>query len=252
MTEVLKSQNDDLSGLIDDLNAVTQPQKNKLQPIKETIYQERQRIGAVVEAVSKEEQKLKVTQMAAPEILRAIVVFSHAILEESLRKILRLGLNSASSEVLDSVPLIGISQIGRPKKFGLGELNKHRGKAVDELIRESIDEYLDQISFSSTRIIVGWLEQIGIDKTKIEKYLPYLDQMITRRHKIVHKADLVEDAESYQTSSITFQEVELWANAVILFLHEITSLTVTLDKKEYDQLEALRQSFFNQYKTQDQ
>jgi hypothetical protein len=76
------------------------------------------------------------------ESLRAVVVLLHASLEDALREIVRLKLPKCPTEVLDEVPLVGASSTGQPRKFRLGELSRHQGKTVDELIQESIDEFL--------------------------------------------------------------------------------------------------------------
>jgi hypothetical protein len=56
----------------------------------------------------------------------------------------------ASNEgVLNEVPLLGISEHGRPKKFFLGKLARYRTKTVQELIDESVNAHLGNFSVNN-------------------------------------------------------------------------------------------------------
>lgn len=123
------------------------------------------------------------------DICRAAVVLSHASFEDALREIARVKLSESPAEILDDIPLVGISRAGQPRKFSLGMLNKHRGKTVDQLIRESIDEFLDRTSFNNSKDVSNMLEKIGVDLIGIRKYFKDLDEMMERRHQIVHRSD---------------------------------------------------------------
>ncbi|MGD0227253.1 MAG: HEPN domain-containing protein [Terriglobia bacterium] len=125
------------------------------------------------------------------DILRTTVVFLHATFEDFLRTIARQRIAIVKSqEVLDKIPLVGVSKSGRAEKFYLGALNAHRGKTVDQLIRESVENYLDETSFASIRAIDEVLRQAGLDTAPFKFLYADIDQMVQRRHRIVHEADL--------------------------------------------------------------
>jgi hypothetical protein len=63
----------------------------------------------------------------------------------------------------------------------------HRGKSVDEVIHESVSEYLEHSNFNSTTEIASLLETLGLDISGQRDYFPQLDAMIQRRHLIVHR-----------------------------------------------------------------
>ena len=87
------------------------------------------------------------------DLLRAGVVFLHASLEEALRALVRQKLPDAEASALDNVPLAGKGR--RSEKLTLGDLIQYKGKTVDELIRDSVEQHCDQISFSNTTEIVS-------------------------------------------------------------------------------------------------
>src|SRR5688500_15919554 len=74
------------------------------------------------------------------DILRAAVVFLHASLEDVLRGVAAWKLPSASKEVLDEIPVVGLG--ASPRKILLGDLSQHRNKQIDDVISDSIEAYL--------------------------------------------------------------------------------------------------------------
>ena len=96
------------------------------------------------------------------DMFRTIVVFLHATFEDALRTMARQRIAAVKSqEVLDKIPLVGTSRSGRAEKFYLGALNAHRGKTVDQLIQESVENYLDEASFGSIPVVDGVLVPDG-------------------------------------------------------------------------------------------
>ena len=133
---------------------------------------------------------------ARADILRTIVVFLHATFEDVLRTMARQRIAVAKSQVLDKIPLVGTSRSGRAEKFHLGALNAHRGKTVDQLIHESVENYLDRESFGSCGDVDEVLTQMGLDTAPFKPFYADLDQMMKRRHRIVHEADLPSPKDS--------------------------------------------------------
>ncbi len=122
------------------------------------------------------------------DISRAVVVLLHATFEDMVRTAARQRAGSMSAEALAEVPLSGASR--RAEKFHLGALDQHRGKTVDELLRESVEAYWQQRAFGSCNEVDNALRQMGLDAEPFKFLYPGLDSMMRRRHQIVHDADL--------------------------------------------------------------
>jgi hypothetical protein len=97
-----------------------------------------------------EYRDLDAIKLYTSEVYRAAVVLLHSSFEDCLREIARLGLSDSDEETLDAIPLVGTSRYGQPKKFALGILSAHREKTVHQLIRESVSEFLNRMSFNSS------------------------------------------------------------------------------------------------------
>jgi hypothetical protein len=97
------------------------------------------------------------------DVLRAAVVFAHAALEDFIRSICGYFLPRATAAVLDEIPLTGLNSSGRPEKFFLGRLVAHRDKTIEDLIEESVQMYLERLSFSSTQDIATAITRCGLD-----------------------------------------------------------------------------------------
>ena len=128
----------------------------------------------------------------------------------------------SSEEVLNRVALLGTQEVLRPEKFFLGKLAQHRGKTVDQLITESVNAYLDRISFSVTMDISNLLEGAGIAVETVRPLYPKLSALMTRRHQIVHRADLVDvPGDERKATPIDAATVTEWATAVKEFFARV-------------------------------
>ena len=168
----------------------------------------------VSEDIMASDTKDKVT--VAEDVLRGVVVFLHATLEDSLRSLATLYLPVSGEEHLNSIPLVGTAASSRPERFFLGKLAAHRGKTVDEVLEASVAAHLARSTYNDTTEIASLLRSLGLDPKNISVYFPALDQLIERRHHIVHRADLSdEDPEVPEhVRSIKREEVETWIEAV--------------------------------------
>ena len=118
--------------------------------------------------------------------------------------------------------------MGRAEKFLLGALDEHRGKTVDQLIHESVENYLDRESFGSSYDVNEVLTQMGLDNAPFKPLYADLDQMMKRRHRIVHEADLPSPKDSLSipwTINDDFN-LNLWLLVVVTFY---TLLRVSVD-----------------------
>jgi RiboL-PSP-HEPN len=169
---------------------------------------------------------------SADDIFRATVVLIHAYLEDFLRTLGTAFLADADVSVLDDVPLVGSGTKGRAEKFFLGKLAQHRGKMVDDVIRDSVSEHLDRRTFNSVTEIISFLENIGVSPAKgdwgadleaisqsaQEKCggMAALDEMIRRRHNIVHRADKTKKGDGLE--AIVFDDLDVWRRTTYMFM----------------------------------
>jgi hypothetical protein len=185
---------------------------------------------ATAHPVPVQEKELRKSESASQDIMRSAVVLTHAYLEDFLRTLGKNFLPIAAESTLNTIPLVGLNENGRPEKFFLGKLARHRGKLVDEVIRESISEHLGRTSFNSVTEVVTFLTQLGFGLTpEGRELLPAIDAMIRRRHLIVHHADRIE-GQVQRLGSDVFE----WLGATRLFLQ--TLLTPIASKKYTAQL----------------
>ena len=151
------------------------------------------------------------------DLLRATVVLMHSTLEDFLRSLLAWKLPFADSEILNNISLVGTSLDGRKTKFELGQLVEFKEKTIQEVIDLSVSEYLETKSFSNTKEIAGSLKSIGVEITQeIQEKFTNLDQMIKRRHKIVHEADRnnIGGSGNHRIRSISVKQVKEWKSTV--------------------------------------
>jgi hypothetical protein len=151
-----------------------------------------------------------------PEVLRAIVVLLHAPLEDYLRGLMREALRKADKGTLSRIPLKGVSLTGRPERFHLGDLLPFTATSVQNVILDSIDEYLDHTAFNNTTDVAQVLSTAEISLTAVRGYFSELDRLIKRRHHIVHQGDKnVKRGLGHHTlTPIRRDEVFKWAKLV--------------------------------------
>ena len=166
------------------------------------------------------------SNLESADLLRAAVVFIHASLEDLLRRLAVVYLPTCSPDVLNQIPLAGSKDKLRAEKFFLGRLAVHRGKSVDNLITESVNDYVAGKSFSDTSEIAGLLELMGFDIAGIEKkFFSAMSEIILRRHQIVHRADIIMGEK--KPTPINAVKVREWYHAVNAFVIHITALEIT-------------------------
>ncbi|HRF74991.1 MAG TPA: hypothetical protein PLJ00_07920 [Chitinophagales bacterium] len=158
------------------------------------------------------------------DVLRATTVLAHSTLEDYLRNLLMWRLPLQNRDKITHIPLTGTSANGRPTKFSLGDLVAHRGETVDNVIMSSIRDYLGMQSFNDTSEIAAALSSISLPVTpEIQDIFPTLNEMIIRRHNIVHRAD--RDVNTgrghHKIKSISIQKVEKWKKSIDQVVFEI-------------------------------
>lgn len=146
------------------------------------------------------------------DILRSEVVFLHSSFEEYFRSVLVQWLPiKASEETLRQIP-ISVNAGKRPDKLYLNDIAKFRGKSVDEIINESVEEHLKLQSFNNQGEIRAWCTKIGIDLSTFGK-LGDIDKAVHRRHKIVHEADTNKNNDIERLQAIKPGDITPWIKA---------------------------------------
>lgn len=126
-------------------------------------------------------------QVVTIDILRAATVFLHAALEEVFRNAARWKYPTAPETLLNEIPLTGTA--GRAERFLLGKLANHREKSVQEVINQSVEEYLDRFTVNNIPEATRFLSNIGVNPNSVNAEFPVLSELFERRHHIVHQAD---------------------------------------------------------------
>lgn len=161
------------------------------------------------------------------EIVRAGIVFTHAILEDGLRETLRANLrHNDDLELPDNMQFSGSTK----NRISLGEMRSlYQGRNIDDIITISVDDFLDRMSFSSASDIVRQLESGGIRLPQRirDAYLPSLEELCRRRHLVVHKADVVrlEDGKR-QVTPVELSDFRRWQGMTLAFLLEVFRLGI--------------------------
>lgn len=157
------------------------------------------------------------------DILRTSIVFTHATLEDFLRTLASQLLPFAESETLNQIPLAGLSPSSRAEKFLLGNLVKFKGKSIEEVIQESINNSLQNSNFNNTTDIAQLLRSLNIDISKVNESFPEIDELMKRRHIIVHRADKAIDGNNFL--NVSPEQVKGWLMAVIKLVLNILKIT---------------------------
>ena len=154
---------------------------------------------------------------AADDILRLSVVFIHSTLEECLRRLAIQLLPKADKKILDKIPLM--TKSGRAEKFALGSLAELKGKTIDEVIIKSIKNHYERSNFNNTMEINALFRDLGIDVSKVKHLFSDLNNLMDRRHLIVHRADKARQLQESADALVTIEpeEVIRWQEVVTEF-----------------------------------
>lgn len=153
------------------------------------------------------------------DVLRAALVLLHASMEDVLRSLAYWKLPAAAPTVLERIWLVGVTN----PKFHLGNLAAHRGKTVDEVIKESVDASLERSNYNNCDEVVRLLVSIGLDPIPLQEYMPGLDSAMGRRHQIVHRADANPDTGRgrHKVSSISPRNLDGWIVNLEAFVRDL-------------------------------
>lgn len=146
-------------------------------------------------------------------VLRSAVVLLHSSFEEYFRNVLREKL----PKVCDENDLKKISFPGSDGKHNdkitLGQMLQYRDLSVEDLIYQGISEELDSTSFNNFSDICNWTNRAKIDISEFNEQ-KNLQEVISRRHKIVHEADNKHSDSQYSLTAIKESKVREWIATV--------------------------------------
>jgi hypothetical protein len=155
------------------------------------------------------------------DLLRAAVVFLHATLEDLLRNLAAWRLPFATSEVLSQIPFAGGD--GRKTTLNLGDLARHRGQFVEDVISESVIAHLGRSNYNDSEDIAKLLIQIGLPqdarKRLMDAHAARLNPIMSRRHQIVHRLDRNDSSGRghHDALSIGKANIERWIGVIQRF-----------------------------------
>ncbi len=152
------------------------------------------------------------------EVLRSVVVLLHSTLETLLSDLFiqhyKIALRFDSKpELPTNISIVG--QVGKHSKQNvkLHQLIKHKHLSVSELIQASIEEYISYVSFNRVDDIIATLKQIELP-VEIEDESA-IANLIARRHKIVHEAD-ISVKDEITPMEITYDDLHPWILSIRL------------------------------------
>jgi hypothetical protein len=208
---------EDLGKFIEEVTARNKARAAKLQQYLDLIVEAQNRITKLGRLSSQIED--------SDDLLRAIVVLNHAYLEDFLRTLGRERLPECDETTLNEIPLAKSG--GHKEKFFLGRLSQFRGYMVDDLIGESVTEYLDKRSFTSSGDIMAFVDRLGFKlNATMKRQLRPIENMIERRHQIVHRADRVVRSGKLrpQLRTIGARQVVAWSLATSRFMVRLAQM----------------------------
>ncbi|MFN8384018.1 MAG: HEPN domain-containing protein [Anaerolineales bacterium] len=166
------------------------------------------------------------------DVVRAAVVFLHSLLETTLREIVRI-------KIINDPALIQTNLSGqltfpnRKEKISLSELIQYREKLIGDIVDESVNAYLVNLSFNSSNDIADIFKKIKLDQSSLKQYYPVLDEITQRRHQIVHEADFVRWQDPPVLQKIDPKKIKPWIDSTHEFCVQALKLlvdSVYLDK----------------------
>lgn len=165
------------------------------------------------------------------DVLRSAVVMLHASLEDLLRGLLEWKLPTASPDQLREIHFS--TSNGNEKKLSLEDLTRYRGKKVNDVITEVVQQHLDKASYNNVRDITKALEQLGLSAKDFKDSLSALAPVIKRRHQIVHQSDRKRpELDSHgKPMQLTMHEVVIWANVIKFFGRKVLKKVSTQKEK---------------------
>lgn len=158
-------------------------------------------------------------QKPADDVLRAAVVFLHSSLEEIIRNLYLYRLPSAGVDSLNKVPFAAHESSHRVKNILLGELLEYQGQFVENVIRESINQYVNTLNINNANQLIDCLKLAKVPHEPFRQFFEPLNSLMKRRHQIVHQMDRSNELDPLASpiTSIEVKTVDGWRENLELF-----------------------------------
>jgi|694.fasta_scaffold54441_1 hypothetical protein len=158
--------------------------------------------------ISRVSELVKLYQSSSnQDLLRLSIVYLHASLEDCIRNVMYFKLSSSiDASLLNGVTFYDDVSGVRVDKIRLGDLLRFKGRTVEELIDLSIVDFVNRQTFNGAGDLVKVYQKHGVSVEPIKDILPDLEELITRRHEIVHNSDLYTDRKNLNSEAVIFND----------------------------------------------
>ena len=135
-------------------------------------------------------------------------------------------LPNGSCENLNKIPFVGHNLATRPKGILLGDLKDFEGTFVENVIIESIEKYVDTMNLNNATQLDVSFRMVDIETESLRQYYPDLENIMKRRHQIVHQMDRVNDLDpqSFPVTDIDFETLQAWQDTLNNFFTDLLQL----------------------------
>lgn len=153
------------------------------------------------------------------EMLRAAVVLLHAALEDLLRSIEEQWWPTASADAYEAIRFTAPGGDARSKKdkFTLKDLASWRSRSVDDVFSVAIEAHLAQSNYNNVADVKAILNRTGLQAGWVDQDGGPLSSLMTRRHRIAHRADRNFAGRGHASEPIAHGTVVAWADVVEAF-----------------------------------
>jgi hypothetical protein len=193
--------------------------------LKDEFQQNTDRVQNLISAFQLLEENSSGNPETRKDILRSAVVFMHSTLEEIIRNLFTGLLPNGHHKHLNKIPFVG-HKVHHAKGIFLGHLKDFSGRFVENIILESIENYVDTLNINNITQLCTLFEMVELSTESLQQYFPELESLMERRHQIVHQMDRSNklDPQTEPVTNIELQTVIDWQNALHGFFSEILLL----------------------------
>jgi hypothetical protein len=190
------------------------------------------RVDRLIDAYKSLKTTTRRATVEESDILRAAVVFLHAAQEDYLRGIIVEYL--AEKNNLNVINFSFGNNGNRTKQISLSDLSTRNNElTIGKFVQDQIEEHMQKVSFNKTDDIATWLDRLGVEIKKDDLF-PQIAELIARRHKIVHEADLNEKSGKghHSANPISSLSVQEWKEAVMELIARIDAAITSEELSE--------------------
>ena len=194
---------------------------NELQQVKDRLALNLVRVRGLISAYTRH----AADDEDATDLLRAAVVLLHATMEDVMRTLEELVLAAASPATLKRFGVVYGAP--HPEKLALHDLaREYPGASVADVIGQGVRAYLERRTYNNCNELAAALQRIRLPpKATMDPFAKALEGMMRRRHQIVHRVDIVDEADRALVGDFTYplavNQVKSWLETVDRFSHTV-------------------------------